>query len=105
MSQKTPRFDYDLICIGSGAGGGVAAHIAKIRGKKVAIIEANTIGGECPNYGCIPTKALLAAADAYNTIKSGRALGVKATTNGVLNYRMIKAWKDLAVKKTGVREV
>ena len=57
---------YDLIVIGSGAGGSAAATIASREGKKVAIIEEDTFGGDSPNYSDVPTKALLHAAQLYD---------------------------------------
>ena len=57
--KRPTRFDYDLVVVGSGAGGGVAGHMFASAGKHVAIIEQDTIGGECPNFGCVPTKSLL----------------------------------------------
>ncbi len=65
------HYDFDLIVIGSGAGGGVAAHIAANEGRNVAIVEQESIGGECPTYGCIPTKALLHSAQIYDEAKNG----------------------------------
>jgi pyruvate/2-oxoglutarate dehydrogenase complex dihydrolipoamide dehydrogenase (E3) component len=59
-------FDYDLIVIGSGAGGSAAATIAARAGKRVAIIEADTFGGDSPNWSDVPTKALLHAAQLYD---------------------------------------
>ncbi len=99
--MKTQKqYDYDLIVIGSGAGGSVAAHIANKAGKNVALIEASLVGGECPNIGCVPTKALLHAAEVYEAAKHGSRFGLRASTVGY-NYPSIKAWKDLAVKRTG----
>jgi len=102
VKHKRPtRFDYDLIIVGSGAGGGVAAHMASSKGKKVAIVEQETIGGECPNYGCVPTKALLRAAELYHDASEvAPQFGVNAT-NVSLNMTSVKKWKDLAVKRTG----
>ena len=97
---KQKQFDYDLIIIGSGAGGSVAAHIANRAGLNVALIEAERIGGECPNIGCVPTKAILQAASVYEAAKNGARFGIRSTTIGY-NYPSIKAWKDLAVKRTG----
>ena len=97
---KQKKFDYDLIIIGSGAGGSVAAHIANRAGLSVALIEADRIGGECPNIGCVPTKAILQAAEVYEAAKNGARFGIRGTTVGY-NYPSIKAWKDLAVKRTG----
>ena len=55
---------FDLAVIGAGPGGYVAAIRASQLGLKVAIIEANHLGGICLNWGCIPTKALLKSAEA-----------------------------------------
>lgn len=101
VNNKRPRrFDYDLIVIGSGSGGGVAAHLSAKQGKRVAIIEDTAMGGECPNFGCIPTKALLKTAETYRTAKGANKFGVRAT-NVSVNYKNIKAWKDAAVHRTG----
>lgn len=98
MAKK--KYDYDLIVIGSGAGGSVAADIVAAAGKRVAIIEADLMGGQCSNWGCVPTKALLEAAKVYNSAKHADAFGIRASTAG-FNYPSVKAWKDLAIKRTG----
>ena len=74
------NYDYDLIAIGSGSAGGAAAFVAKAAGKKVAIVEEfkDKLGGNCPNYACVPTKALLNAAQVYKTVKNSAAFGVYA---------------------------
>lgn len=99
MAQKN-IFDYDLIVIGSGAGGSAAATIAARAGKRVAIIEADTFGGDSPNWGDIPTKALLHAAQLYDEARHGSRFGLRSSTLGY-NYPSIRAWKDLAVQRTG----
>jgi dihydrolipoamide dehydrogenase len=69
---------YDVIVIGGGPGGYVAAIRLAQLGKKVAIIEKENLGGTCTNKGCIPTKALLTAAHLYTDIISkSKKLGVK----------------------------
>ncbi|HAC56487.1 TPA: hypothetical protein DCF80_03215 [Candidatus Saccharibacteria bacterium] len=93
-------YDYDLIVIGSGAGGSVAADIVAAAGKRVAIVEADMMGGQCPNWGCIPTKALLEASRVLNTARGAEAFGIRTSTTG-FNYPSVKAWKDLAIKRTG----
>ncbi|KAF0138764.1 MAG: dihydrolipoamide dehydrogenase, partial [Rhodospirillaceae bacterium] len=60
---------YDLIVIGSGPGGYVAAIRAAQLGLKTAVIEREQVGGVCLNWGCIPTKAFLRAADVYRQIQ------------------------------------
>lgn len=101
--KKKKNFDYDLIVIGSGAGGSVAAHHARSLGKKVVIFEKGAIGGECPNFACVPTKALLHAAHVLETAKSARLYGIDVSHAGV-NYHAVKRWKDLVVSRTGAHE-
>jgi len=60
--------DYDLIVIGSGPGGYVAAIRASQAGQKVAIVERENLGGICLNWGCIPTKALLKTAEVFDKL-------------------------------------
>lgn len=97
---KKHTFDYDLIVIGSGAGGSAAATIAAREGKRVAIVEADTFGGDSPNYSDVPMKALLHAAQLYDEARHGARFGLRSNTLGY-NYPSIRAWKDLAVKRTG----
>jgi len=94
------KFDYDLIVIGSGAGGSAAATIAAREGKRVAIVEADTFGGESPNWSDIPTKALLHAAQLYDEARHGARFGLRSNTMSY-NYPSLRNWKDLAVKRTG----
>ncbi len=68
---------YDLIVIGSGPGGYVAAIRAAQLGKRVAIVEKAEAGGICLNWGCIPTKALLKSAQVYNYCKSASNYGIE----------------------------
>ena len=68
---------YDIIIIGGGPGGYVAAIRASQLGKKVAIVEKEQLGGVCCNWGCIPTKALLKNANVLNTIKNASKYGIE----------------------------
>ena len=61
-------FDFDVIVIGAGYGGFDAAKHAAEHGLKVAIIESRDMGGTCVNRGCVPSKALLAAADQQRAV-------------------------------------
>jgi dihydrolipoamide dehydrogenase len=97
---KKYEFDYDLIVIGSGAGGSAAASIIASEGKRVAIIEADAFGGDSPNWSDVPTNALLHAANLYDEAIHGARFGLRSATLGY-NYPSIRAWKDLAVKRTG----
>lgn len=99
MAQKH-TFDYDLIVIGSGAGGSAAATIAARAGKRVAIIEAAEFGGDSPNWSDVPTNALLHAAHLYDEARHGARFGLRSATLGY-NYPSLRAWKDLAVGRTG----
>ncbi|MFZ1258740.1 MAG: NAD(P)/FAD-dependent oxidoreductase [Candidatus Saccharimonas sp.] len=99
MAKKITH-DYDLIVIGSGAGGSAAATIAAREGKKVAIVEADTFGGDSPNWSDVPTKALLHAAQLYDEARHGARFGLRSSTLGY-NYPSLRAWKELAVKRTG----
>jgi len=69
---------YDLIVIGSGPGGYVAAIRASQLGKKVAVVERESIGGICLNWGCIPTKALLKSAQVFEYLKHASDYGISA---------------------------
>lgn len=99
MAKKV-QFDFDLIVIGSGAGGSAAASIVARNGKRVAIVEADTFGGDSPNWSDVPTKALLHAAQLYDEARHGARFGLRSGTLGY-NYPSLRAWKDLAVKRTG----
>jgi pyruvate/2-oxoglutarate dehydrogenase complex dihydrolipoamide dehydrogenase (E3) component len=99
MAKKS-NFDYDLIVIGSGAGGSAAASVAAREEKRVAIIEADTFGGDSPNWSDVPTKALLHAAQLYDEARHGARFGLRSSTLGY-NYPSLRSWKELAVKRTG----
>lgn len=98
MAKHT--FDYDLIVIGSGAGGSAAATIAARAGKRVAIIEEDTFGGDSPNWSDVPTKALLHVAQVYDEARHANRFGLRTSTLGY-NYPSIRNWKDLVVERTG----
>ncbi|MCH5721370.1 dihydrolipoyl dehydrogenase [Niabella hibiscisoli] len=78
---------YDVVVLGSGPGGYVAAIRASQLGLKTAIIEKESLGGICLNWGCIPTKALLKSAQVYNDIKHAQDFGIEAT--GKPNFEAI----------------
>lgn len=70
---------YDVVVLGSGPGGYVAAIRASQLGFKTAIIEKESLGGICLNWGCIPTKALLKSAQVVNDIKHAESYGIEAS--------------------------
>ena len=73
---------YDLIVLGSGPGGYVAAIRAAQLGLKTAIVERENLGGICLNWGCIPTKALLRSAEVFHQMKHADAYGLSAGRRG-----------------------
>lgn len=87
---------FDVIVIGSGPGGYVAAIRAAQLGLKTAIIERESLGGICLNWGCIPTKALLKSAQVYDYIKHAGDYGVKVKEAEVEFDAMIKRSRGVA---------
>jgi dihydrolipoamide dehydrogenase len=88
---------YDVVVIGSGPGGYVAAIRASQLGFKTAIIEKESLGGICLNWGCIPTKALLKSAQVMEDIKHSKNYGIEAT--GTPNFEaVIKRSRGVADK-------
>lgn len=71
--------NFDLIVIGSGPGGYVAAIRASQLGMKVAVVERESLGGICLNWGCIPTKALLKSAQVFSYIQHASDYGINVT--------------------------
>jgi len=88
--------DFDLIVIGSGPGGYVAAIRASQLGMKVAVVEREALGGICLNWGCIPTKALLKSAQVFNYIRHAEDYGIKVKDAEVDFNGMIKRSRDVA---------
>lgn len=74
---------FDLIVLGAGTGGYTAAFKAAQLGMRVALVEADKLGGTCLHVGCIPTKAMLESADLYARIKSAAAFGITLSDPGV----------------------
>ncbi len=88
---------YDVVVLGSGPGGYVAAIRASQLGFKTAIIEKESLGGICLNWGCIPTKALLKSAQVYEDIKHAKDFGIEA--NGTPDFpAVIKRSRGVADK-------
>jgi len=88
---------YDLVLIGSGPGGYVAAIRASQLGLKVGVIERAELGGICLNWGCIPTKALLKSANVFEYIQHAKDYGIEVKDAKVDISAMVKRSRDIAV--------
>ena len=73
---RPARFDRNLVVIGAGAGGLVSAYIAAAVRAKVTLIEGHKMGGDCLNYGCVPSKALIRSAKAMKQLRNAHRLGI-----------------------------
>lgn len=74
---KPDRFDRNLVVIGAGAAGLVSAYIAATTRAKVTLIEGHKMGGDCLNYGCVPSKALIRSAAFINQARNSQSLGIE----------------------------
>ncbi len=87
---------YDLVVIGAGPGGYVAAIRATQLGLKTAIVEKDRPGGVCLNWGCIPSKAILTSAEMYEDLRHGEQYGIKVSGLSVDYAQVIKRSRDVA---------
>lgn len=97
---------FDVVVIGAGPGGYPAAIRAAQLGASVAIVEKEQLGGTCLNWGCIPTKALIAAADTFARIQHAQAFGI--TVNGAtVDYAAMIGHKNKVVTqlKGGIKQL
>ena len=90
--------EYDVLIIGAGPGGYVAAIRAGQVGLKTAIVEKKYIGGMCFNWGCIPTKALLKSAQVYEYLKHAESYGLSATDPSANFEGVVKRSRGVADK-------
>jgi dihydrolipoamide dehydrogenase len=81
--------NYDVIVIGSGPGGYVAAIRASQLGLKTAVVEKESLGGICLNWGCIPTKALLKSAQVFEYINHAADYGIKISNPGEVDFEAV----------------
>ena len=88
--------DFDLLIIGSGPGGYVAAIRGAQLGLKVAIIEKEALGGVCLNWGCIPTKSFLRSAEVLKLIKGSEKYGIKSELGKIDISEVVKRSRSIA---------
>ncbi|MBS7529764.1 dihydrolipoyl dehydrogenase [Hazenella sp. IB182353] len=99
--------EVDVIVIGAGPGGYVAAIRAAQLGKKVTIVDKDTVGGVCLNRGCIPSKAFISAGERLVGIQSAGEMGIEVSGEVQVNMEKLVAWKNGVVKKltNGVQQL
>ena len=99
MTQtSTPSDLYDIVILGGGSGGYAAALRGSELGLKVALIEADKVGGTCLHRGCIPTKALLHAAEVADLARESEDFGVRATLDGI-DIATVNTYKDGVISR------
>ena len=85
---KPKSFDRNLVVIGGGAGGLVSAYIAAVVKAKVTLVEAHKMGGDCLNYGCVPSKALIKSAKLATQMQHGSNYGL-SDTKPVFSFKAV----------------
>ncbi len=78
--SKPKKFDRNLVVIGAGAGGLVTSYIAAAVKAKVTLVEAGEMGGDCLNYGCVPSKAIIKTAKVANQMRHADSYGLEPVT-------------------------
>ena len=91
--------EYDVVILGGGTGGYVAAIQAAKQGKKVAVVEQSKVGGTCLHRGCIPTKALLRSAEVLQTVKQASDFGVDLTESPTINFLKAQERKQTIINQ------
>src|ERR1700723_641937 len=92
---------YDVVILGGGPGGYVAAIRAAQLGKKTALVEKEHLGGICLNWGCIPTKALLKSAEVFHTIKHAKDYGIEVGKPKINIKTIVERSRNISSGLTG----
>src|SRR6266478_714800 len=111
VSTRTSLEEFDLVILGGGTGGTVAAWTFATQGQRVAVIERKYIGGSCPNIACLPSKNIIQSAKVASYFRRSREFGI---INGNFTVdmravrerkrRMVSGWNDVYLanyKKSG----
>lgn len=95
--DKPKQFDTNMVVLGAGAGGLVSSLIASAVGAKVTLIEAESMGGDCLNTGCVPSKALIRSAKIFHYIQKAEDFGLKAE-NEQVDFKKVMARVQQVIK-------
>lgn len=89
---------YDMVILGAGSGGYAAALRGAQLGLKVALIEADKVGGTCLHRGCVPTKAILHSAEIAESVREANAFGVRASLDGI-DMPVVQEYKNVVISR------
>ncbi|MFT0548724.1 FAD-dependent oxidoreductase [Allopusillimonas ginsengisoli] len=97
--HKPKKFDCNLIVIGGGSGGLVSAYIAATVKARVTLIESHKMGGDCLNYGCVPSKTLIQAAKTAHQINRAAATGLLSEPAATVSFKAVMQRVQQAVAR------
>src|ERR1700730_6890103 len=113
MSTRTSLEEFDLVILGGGTGGTVAAWTFASQGQRVAVIECKYVGGSCPNIACLPSKNVIHSAKVASYLRRSEEFGVARRDFTVdmravreRKRRMVSSWNNVYLdnyKKTGAQ--
>ena len=104
MNKSRTRFDYDVAIIGAGSGGFAAARTAAGAGLKTVVIEGGReVGGLCILRGCMPSKALLYAAEVLQLARQAKTWGLRVPKAG-FDFQRVMARKDRMIEESAAAE-
>src|SRR5487761_795139 len=97
------RTEYDLTIIGGGSGGLTAARVAASLGARVLLIDKEKLGGDCLNYGCVPSKSLIHVARVVQQARDAAKLGLMPASLGV-DMAKVSAYAQEVISRVGEAE-